>query len=92
MNNSLINQPRKSNNINYLIIASSATNIMCLVLGGVILSYVIDISDDAEAIKTDVDYLNDTLHSSILGNKTEMIHYIDEIALLLDRVCKIVKC
>ncbi len=92
MNNSLINQPRKSNNINYLIIASSATNIMCLALGGVILSYVIDISDDAEAIKTDVDYLNDTLHSSILGNKTEMIHYIDEIALLLDRVCKIVKC
>ena len=92
MNNSLINQPRKSNNINYLIIASSATNIMSLVIGGVILSYVIDISDDAESIKTDVDYLNDTLHSSILGNKTEMIHYIDEIALLLDRVCKIVKC
>ena len=92
MNNSLINQPRKSNNINYLIIASSATNIMSLVLGGVILSYVIDISSDAESIKTDVDYLNDTLHSSILGNKTEMVHYIDEIALLLDRVCKIVKC
>lgn len=92
MNNSLINQPRKSNNINYLIIASSATNIMSLVLGGVILSYVIDISSDAESIKTDVDYLNDTLHSSILGNKTEMVHYINEIALLLDRVCKIVKC
>ena len=79
----------KDKNIKYLIVFSSLINLSSLLLGGVILTYVIDLSNDANTIKHDIVNITDM---SLFNNKTELSHYLSEIGLLINKVCDIVKC
>ena len=60
----------KDKNIRYLIVFSSLINLSSLLLGGVILTYVIDLSNDANTIKHDIVNITDM---SLFNNKTIII-------------------